>query len=117
MSKNNCTNEHTLKAISVPSAVTKMEVQRKKLIRCDIQEVHLANHNRSDSASYHGLRQRIRPCVSSSERETSEIKGKRDSAGERESLTERESESERREREREREKEIEKESISIGTKK
>jgi len=53
--------------ISVPSAVTEREVQRKKLIRCEyIQEVQLANHNRSDSASYHGLRQRIRPCVSSS---------------------------------------------------
>ena len=26
----------------------------------DIQEVNLANHNRSNSASYHGLRQRIR---------------------------------------------------------
>ena len=47
--------------ISVPSAVTEMEVQRKKLM-CgeDIQEVQLANHNRSNSASYHGLRQRIR---------------------------------------------------------
>jgi len=46
--------------ISVPSAVTEMEVQRKKLIRGeDIQEVQLANHNRSNSASYHGLRQRI----------------------------------------------------------
>ena len=47
--------------ISVPSAVTEMEVQRKKLM-CgeDIQEVQLANHNRSDRASYHGLRQRIR---------------------------------------------------------
>ena len=42
--------------ISVPSAVTEMEVQRKKLIRCeDIQEVQLANHNRSNSASYDGL--------------------------------------------------------------
>ena len=47
--------------ISVPSAVTEREVQRKKLM-CgeDIQEVQLANHNRSNSASYHGLRQRIR---------------------------------------------------------
>jgi len=46
--------------ISVPSAVTERVVQRKKLIRGeDIQEVHLANHNRSNSASYHGLRQRI----------------------------------------------------------
>jgi len=41
--------------------VTEREVQRKKLIRGeDIQEVQLANHNRSNSASYHGLRQRIR---------------------------------------------------------
>ena len=47
--------------ISVPSAVTEREVQRKTLSRCeDIQEVHLANHNRSNSASYHGLSQRIR---------------------------------------------------------
>jgi len=46
--------------ISVPSAVTEREVQRKKLIHGeDIQEVHLANHNRSTSASYPGLRQRI----------------------------------------------------------
>ena len=46
--------------ISVPSAVTEMEVPRKKLIRCEDQEVQLANHDRSNSASYHGLRQRIR---------------------------------------------------------
>jgi len=42
--------------VLVPSTVTKMEVGRKKLIRGeDIQEVHLANHNRSNSASYDGL--------------------------------------------------------------
>ena len=42
--------------VSGPSAVTEMEVQRKKLIRVqDIQEVHLANHNRSNSASHDGL--------------------------------------------------------------
>ena len=46
--------------ISVPSAVTEREVQRKKLMcGADIQEVQLANHNRSNSASYHGLRQQI----------------------------------------------------------
>ena len=43
--------------ISEPSAVTEREVQRNKLIRCeDIQYVQLANHNRSNNASYHGLR-------------------------------------------------------------
>jgi len=46
--------------ISVPSAVTmnSLQVQLKKLIRVrdeDIQEVHVANHNRSNSASYDGL--------------------------------------------------------------
>jgi len=47
--------------ISVPSAETEREVQRKKLIHGeDIQEVQLANHHRSNSASYDGLRQRIR---------------------------------------------------------
>jgi len=44
--------------ISVPSAVTvtEMEVQLKKLIRGeDIPQVHPANQNRSNDASYDGL--------------------------------------------------------------
>ena len=41
---------------SVPSAVTEMEVQRKQSIRGeDSQEVQLANHNRSNRASYDAL--------------------------------------------------------------
>jgi len=43
--------------ILVPSAVTEIKVQHKKLIRVGyIREVYLAIHNRSNSASYNGIR-------------------------------------------------------------